>query len=319
MHRIGPLPDSELSPSGARESSRRSPPTRRVLQILGLLGAHPDEDWTLGSIAQRLDLTRSTALAILNELREAGFVVRGPGKTYILGPALLALGRAAESRFPAIRTIAAELTAFVSALGCAASVSFVDGTDLVNSYRFGPSEHFLRRDVVAIRIPFKFPYGAGLAVWREEGIEKAWITDAGLKPAQRRRLDSILADIRRDGYEILGPRVITDYVVSEVEKSVLGDTDLSLHPVLTTLRTLLSEPDWSNWFLAKPKPEETYSVGLITAPVFDASRHPRFSVALHFNGRSLTGARATEIAASLRDETLRLTKLLGGVPPDLCG
>jgi DNA-binding IclR family transcriptional regulator len=175
--------------------------------MLGLLGAHPDDQWTLASIPQRLEVTRSTALAILNELRQASFVGRGPGKTYTLGPALLTLGQAAEALFPTLQTIVAELTPSIVALGCGASIAFVEGPDLVTARRFGSESHFLRRDVVAIRVPFAFPYGVGLAVWREHSVEEEWAARADMTARQRRRLNSTPAEIRRAGYEVLGPRV----------------------------------------------------------------------------------------------------------------
>jgi DNA-binding IclR family transcriptional regulator len=312
-----PSADSDGPADRPRQSSRPSPPTRRVVQILGLLGAHPDDEWTLASIAQRLEMTRSTALAILNELREASFVVRGAGKTYTLGPALLTLGRAADARFPSLQTIVAELTPYVVALRCGASIAFVEGPDLVTAQRFGSESHFLRRDVLAIRVPFAFPYGAGLAVWREHSIQEEWAAGADMTAPQRRRLDSTLAQIRRAGYEVLGPRVITDYVVAEVGRSILSSTDPSLHPVVTQLQALLSERAWSDWFLTNPDPHERYSIGLISAPIFDAQRFPRFSVALHLNGQEVSGARAMEIGASWRDEAQRVTEILGGEPPNL--
>jgi hypothetical protein len=106
-------------------------------------------------------------------------------------------------------------------------------------------------------------------------------------------------------------------VVAEVGRSVLRSTDLSRHPVVTQLRALLSERAWSDWFLTSLEPHERYSIGLISAPVFDTQRLPRFSVALHLNGQELTGARALEIGAAWRDEARRVTKVIGGEPPNL--
>ncbi|MGH2469509.1 MAG: IclR family transcriptional regulator domain-containing protein, partial [Chloroflexota bacterium] len=74
--------------------AQRVPAVEKTLAILGYLRqAHASP--TLTELSQALGLNRSTALAILNTLRAAGWVARGVGDGYHLGASLCAYGTTA--------------------------------------------------------------------------------------------------------------------------------------------------------------------------------------------------------------------------------
>ena len=67
-----------------------SPPTERVLAIVGLLASQPGSGLTLSEIAAELDLSIATCHAITGVLVARGYLLREPaGKTFTLGPALI--------------------------------------------------------------------------------------------------------------------------------------------------------------------------------------------------------------------------------------
>ena len=78
-----------------------SPPTDRVLRIVQLLTNRPFETFTLSDLVRHLGITRATGHAIVSTMTEGGHLVRHPiTKTYSLGPAWVAVGRAAEQARP---------------------------------------------------------------------------------------------------------------------------------------------------------------------------------------------------------------------------
>ncbi|QVI19887.1 helix-turn-helix domain-containing protein [Nocardia tengchongensis] len=67
--------------------------------MVSFLAAHPDRSFSLSELARAAEITTATCHAILVSLVEAGWVTR-TDLTYGLGPAMLAIGRAAR---PGIR------------------------------------------------------------------------------------------------------------------------------------------------------------------------------------------------------------------------
>src|SRR5689334_4967869 len=103
---------------------RRSNPTRRVTSILGLLAAEAPKSLNLSEIATRLELSLSTCLGILNELRTVGYVERqADTRSYTLGPAVLELGQAARQSKPALSAARTELRRLNQAFGKVCTVA----------------------------------------------------------------------------------------------------------------------------------------------------------------------------------------------------
>ena len=66
--------------------------------MLNLLGASPGRPLGLTEVARRIGISKGSAHALVTTLVEAGYLVRHPAdKTYALGPAVVALGRAAAA------------------------------------------------------------------------------------------------------------------------------------------------------------------------------------------------------------------------------
>lgn len=76
--------------------ARPSPQTERLVSLVDAIAARPDEGLTLSEIARHLAVTPATCHPMLVSLAELGWLVRHPvRRTYRLGPALIAVGRAA--------------------------------------------------------------------------------------------------------------------------------------------------------------------------------------------------------------------------------
>ncbi|CUU56104.1 DNA-binding transcriptional regulator, IclR family [Parafrankia irregularis] len=324
-------------------SDRVSPPTRRVIRILELLGAHPDRSWTLAEVARELGLVPSTALAILNELRHSALVVRDESdKSYTPGPALLALGKAADARFPALRALAHQLEPLSRSLGYGCSIHMRDHDELVMAHRFGPSERFVEA-VIGVRYPFAPPFGLLITAWASDEDRAAW---QARTPRVARHLDlpDLLAHTRRRGFGVEGIGLLTPSAILSVIADL--DDDAAARPGRTSAPAAASAASAAAPSAAAagsvpadgpagepapfgPAPEDiqygfgsiiedqSYVVGLIGAPVFDSSGRTRFIVFLHLGGEALPGARVNAIGAALAARTAEATRRLHGLfPPD---
>lgn len=96
---------------------------RKALGLLDIL-AHPDARYGLTEMAQRSGFDKATTRRLLLELMADGFVEQDESsRAYLLGPALLMLGRAREERFPFFKIAQPSLRALAEASGETAHVS----------------------------------------------------------------------------------------------------------------------------------------------------------------------------------------------------
>ena len=140
-----------------------SPPTERVLSILGLLIAQPEREITLSEIAAELGFSIATCHAIAAVLVSRGYLLRSAaGKTFTLGPGLLTAGRAAELAVPTARQARERLAAVAAEHGVEAVASVVaDG--VITVVEWVPPPHGAAAARLGQRIPFSPPFGAAHA------------------------------------------------------------------------------------------------------------------------------------------------------------
>lgn len=199
-----------------------SPPTRRVIDIVSALAATP-EPMSVAAIADRLDIARATATAILAELDSAGWVRRDPSRGYGLGPTLMGLHGPALP--PTLGDILTELTVRT---GYGTTLSRIEPDHLtVLDVRHGP-ERVVPGLPVGHRFPLQFPAGASVMPWRSAAEQNAWLATA--PDADRRVASALLTLVRDRGVALFRPR--TDDA---------GTVEL-LADLLGAMRTELGQP-----------------------------------------------------------------------------
>lgn len=96
---------------------------RKALGLLDIL-AHPDSRYGLTDLARLSGFDKATTRRLLLELKADGFVEQDEdSRAYLLGPALLMLGRAREERFPFFKIAQPTVRALAEASGETAHVS----------------------------------------------------------------------------------------------------------------------------------------------------------------------------------------------------
>ncbi len=170
------------------------------MALVDILSARPDEALTLAEITRRLGVNKSTCHSMLRTLTEAGWLLRDPfHKTYRLGPALVAVGRAAASGFPALEFVRPAMIEMSRRAGshCVALAVAPEHVTVVDQVRD------VRAQGAPIRhgfIPLHPPFGAAVAAWSGPEGQRRWLGLA--PPAFAERYAAALEAIRSRGFAI---------------------------------------------------------------------------------------------------------------------
>lgn len=182
-----------------------SPPTDRVLRILQLLASRPHEAFSLSDIVRHLGLTRATSHAIVSTLARAGYLLRHPlTKTFSLGPALVAVGRAADGAFPEIVHAFGEIEKLAQVRGTVCSISAIVDGEIVILGTSGGTIGDRATPRVGQRIPFVPPYGSSALVSASEDELEAWLARSppGTPPEEKARYRQRVESVRSLGHGI---------------------------------------------------------------------------------------------------------------------
>jgi DNA-binding IclR family transcriptional regulator len=183
---------------------RRAPAVERSIAVLNLLAAHPGERYTLSEIARDLKLNKATLHAILWALTEAGYLVRDPeGKSYGLGPALVAVGTAALSSFSSVEVARPEMDALADDLGLDVIASTVIHGEIVIVARAGTPRPFGIVLQPGQRLPLIPPLGAVFVAWSGQDEIEAWLGRLGpISVETRERFRNAIEAVRERGYSV---------------------------------------------------------------------------------------------------------------------
>ena len=280
-----------------RAMVRPSPQTGRVVALIEILAARPNEALTLAEVTRRLGVNKSTCFSMLQALTEVGWLLRDPfHKTYRLGPALVAVGQAASSGFPALEFVRPAMIELSRGVGshCVALTVAPEHVTVVDQVR----------DVRAVGapighgyIPLRPPFGAAVAAWSRAEVAHRWLSLA--PPGTTDRYAQALEVVRRRGY-----------VVELAEPSWALPTDgASLPEVVEQLAKLLP-PDVLPLELDASR---TYSVSAINAAVIDPEGSVVLIVSLMGFPGTLTGADVETTGQRLSAATAAVTVALAGV------
>jgi DNA-binding IclR family transcriptional regulator len=291
---------------------RQSPPTDRVVRVLNLLAEEPHQPFTLTELAQRLDITKATCLGIVGALVRAGYLVRHPdAKTYRLGPALLALGRAAQDSFVTLEVARPHLQQLTEQFGRSCTVSTVIGTDLVVLERTGLPGSLDHAIQVGQRYPYAPPSGAVFAIWQSDQAIDHWLSAFPPVPLDRNRLQALAQSSRRTGYVVER--------MSEVSVSsftlLAGLTASNLSPAVINAFSAIVAAFPDRYYLEDELAREPQlPVSDICTPTYTAQGAPELLLGMFVLG-TVSSSDVTEYGLALRDAADAITNQVGGRNP----
>lgn len=291
-----------------------APGVERAIAVLNFLAAHPDEDFTLSELARRLDLNKATCHAMLLTLTDAGYLLRHPTRlTYRLGPALIALGSAAQGQFEAVDFARDEMRALSEDLGVECIASAVVDNEIVILSRSGTPLPFGRSVQLGQRLPLVPPLGTVFMAWSKPSEiddwlqrQRSWATEDQLD-----RYRAALDAVRRRGYAV-SLDVEARNRLGQALADLVGDVRRDRRG---TVEQLIDELSNEDYFLIDVDSEGSYPVNTMGAPVFGPTGRVELGLFLVGFRGPLSGEEVVDQGERLRQATRTITKEIHGVEP----
>ena len=296
---------------------RASPPATRVVAVLDYLARHPDQRFGLSELARRVGLSKPTCLGILTTLTESGYLIRETrDKTYRLGPALIALGHAAQESLRASPAAHDELRRLSAGFSTTAALSAVvdDRITLLDLVAPPGATEPVR---VGQSYPFAPPIGLMFVLWDDESL-RDWLAKQPTVPlrADTDRLHRIVTECRASGYftERLTPAGRRLYTLMA---GLSADLPEELQALLGELVSDIGERAYlrgEDTAAGRQGHSTCHDISVIAAPVYDRHRRQVMVVSLQVY-QALSDAEITRWAGRLIASADALTAQLGGQKP----
>lgn len=162
--------------------SRSSPGVRRVAAILNFIADHPGQAFALTDLVRALKLSRATCHALLTGLVDVGYLYRTSDKTYVLGPALIAIGRTAADHFSPLQVAQPEMRSLADEFDVVCGAYFLEG-DVV---------HLRDRAASVSHVGYPIPLGTRMTLRTVQAVPffasaskeaEAWLARTDPKPS----------------------------------------------------------------------------------------------------------------------------------------
>jgi DNA-binding IclR family transcriptional regulator len=291
--------------------TRGTPAAERTVEVLNLLAANPGRPLGLSEIARRLGMSKGSAHALLTTLEAAGYLVRHPAdKTYVLGPGVVALGRAAAAAEltaldyarPAMERLSDEL-----GLQCLASAAI--GGEIVILAKAGAAVPLGVSVEVGQRLPLVPPLGTVFVAWSTPAEIDAWLRRLGADTAEEEleQYRAAVATVRRRGYSV---------ALEADARARLGRALAALGPDIRTealrreVLDLVAELGHEEYILGELSGAARYHVNHLAAPVQDADGHVVLALTLVGFTEELAAAEMEPLACHLVDEAAAASEAL---------
>jgi DNA-binding IclR family transcriptional regulator len=293
-------------------ASRANPATARAFAILRYMAERPDDRHTLSSLYRAAGMSKATCLMVLRALVGLAVVTRRSDNSYVLGPANIALRTAALDRSRVISMAMRAINELATDAGGLGVVSLVVGGYLQLLSTVDPNGS---QPQPKDRFPMSPPLGTVFAAWWPDERVAQWLGTSGqdLRGGPD-KYTSALASVRRRGYAINGSIDRVRVRLREYADSLPPDTPHEeVYRLLVDFITRLGAS--SEYNFVEVDPGRSYSIGSLSAPVFDRSGEPVLALTLFGLPGALSGAAILELGERLLEAANAVTVAVGGVPP----
>ncbi|GBG37980.1 MarR family transcriptional regulator [Mycobacterium montefiorense] len=260
-------------------STAKSPPTSRVMDVLGALADSPNGR-TSAELAKACGISTSTCALVLAELERRSWVTRRGDRRYCLGSGLFGLVHGLRTQFPLLDRGRDALAYLHDTLGAGCSMSKIGRRHLTTVDAVGHGTD--GQHAVGQRFPIDPPFGLVAMAWRDEDFVAAWLQRVmpRLTRTEIAQHQRVLADIRARGYgawrfddthQSLHTRLAG--VLASLEPTAQVTRQLT---TLMTMVTLQSITDSLETDLA--------STEFVVLPIFAQDRQPEYQIEIHLGG-----------------------------------
>ena len=276
--------------------SRSSPGVRRVAAILDFIADHPGQAFALTDLVRALKLSRATCHALLTGLVDVGYLYRTGDKTYVLGPALAAIGRTAAEHFSPLQVAQPEMRRLADEFDVVCAAYFLEGDVIHLRDRAASLSHVGYPVPLGARMKLRSAQAAAFFAWSPAETE-AWLetTDPKLGAERRELMFRSMEFARAHGFVVLLRRPGFDMADNRYDPHAGADSDdIPVVPV--------SEIDSAG----------IYSVGALMAPIFDARGKVNFCLLMAGFHVNMTGVALMATGQRLRAACQRISNFVAG-------
>ncbi|MEZ5743683.1 MAG: helix-turn-helix domain-containing protein [Sphingomonadaceae bacterium] len=279
--------------------SRSSPGVMRMAAILNFIADHPGQAFALTDLVRALKLSRATCHALLTGLVDVGYLYRTGEKTYVLGPALAAIGRVAAEHFSPLQVAHPEMRQIADEFDVVCGAYFLEGDTI----------HLRDRATSASHVGYPVPLGTRMKLhWtqamsffaRSDKAAEAWLARKvpPLRDDQVERFERGRAFVREHGFVVHERKPgFTIPSASDDGFNPPEGEELPISPVFD---------------MAADKP---YSVAALIAPVYDMREGVSFSLVAAGFRSAMTGDEIMAAGARLAQACGRISTFISGTPP----
>jgi len=253
----------------------------------------------MSEIARAIGVNLASCHAILNELTERGYLARNPTlKTYMLGPALVAMGNAALRNQSLIARAQQAAEALSREHGVTVTLARAIGAEVVGIFAVAGPEGLGVGVRPGFRLPLMPPIGAPYLAWSSEKAIEEWIArrphEVDGKMVERWR--SALALVRQRGYQVLLRSATSSYFPKLVSELSAGQ---NVSNYKNRIVDYFESDDQSHRQPSELSPEGFYDVILIAAPIFDQQGNVLYNLCIGELAGTVTGETIQKYAESL--------------------
>ncbi|HVM40889.1 MAG TPA: helix-turn-helix domain-containing protein [Acidimicrobiia bacterium] len=299
--------------------ARPAPAVERVVSVLNFLAAHPGEDFSLSELSRRLDLNKATAHSMLNALADAGYILRHPARlTFSLGPALIALGNAAQGGgTPVVEFARDEMRQLADRLGLECLATQALGDEIVIVARSGVPRTGALNGLLQVgqRLPLVPPLGTVFKAWAPPREVERWLALLGrdASPDEVHRYGLGLEAARGRGY-VVGLEADPRATLGQALRQLAGDERAA--PSRRVVESLIDDLGHEDYILVELDASADYFVNHLVAPVFGPAGDVALALSLFGFPARLSGQEVARYGEALRDACNRVTKSIHGREPD---
>ncbi|WP_159982810.1 MULTISPECIES: IclR family transcriptional regulator [unclassified Novosphingobium] len=271
--------------------SRSSPGVARVAAILNFIADHPGQAFALTDLVRALKLSRATCHALLTGLVEVGYLYRTTDKTYVLGPALAAIGRTAADHFSPLQVAQPEMRSLADEFDVVCGAYFLEGDVIHLRERAASLSHIGYPVPLGTRMPLRWIQAITFFA-RSPRDADAWAgrADAPLGPDQIVQYRAGLEFVRTEGFAAL----IRRPGVAESVGMPVGTEDPPVVPLV--------EIDGAS----------TYPLTAVMAPIYDSRGRVMMALVIAGFHGAMTGEAVTAAGRRLAQSCERISGFISG-------
>jgi DNA-binding IclR family transcriptional regulator len=267
-----------------------------VAAILNFIADHPGQAFALTDLVRALKLSRATCHALLTGLVDVGYLYRTSDKTYVLGPALAAIGRTAAQHFSPLQVAQPEMRSLADEFDVVCAAYFLEGDMIHLRDRAASLSHVGYPVPLGTRMKLRSPQAAAYFAWSPQDAE-AWLATVEPKPSAESRelMFKSMEFAREHGFVVLIRRPGFDLSQGTYDREAGAESDeLPVAPVPTV------------------EPANAYSVGAVMAPIFDERGKVSFCLLLAGFHTAMSGTQVMEAGQRLRAACQRISGFVAG-------